>query len=228
MSQQLKPILAYWDMRCLAEPIRLMLEYCGVEFVDKRYPTGDAPMYARPEWKRDKEGLGFDFPNVPYYICGDFKLTESWAIMKHIGRKYGLLPITAIQSTRCDMLEGCVEDFRNRFIYMCYTTNKEDFEAAKQIYLPRLPEDLKKFERFLGSNEWLAGDKLTYVDFAFCEALDSIQLFKRNFLVGFDKLKQYLERFFSLKAVADYRSSDRFQKLPLHSKYAYWGGSREL
>ena len=48
----------------LAQPIRLMLEYLGVEYEDKRYPVGPAPDYDKTEWWHDKENLGLDFPNV--------------------------------------------------------------------------------------------------------------------------------------------------------------------
>ena len=30
-----------------------------------------------------------DFPNLPYLIDGEVKLSESWAIAKYIARKYG-------------------------------------------------------------------------------------------------------------------------------------------
>ena len=80
------PILGYWDIRCLGEPIRLMLHYLRIRFEDKRYPTEDPPSYDRTEWNQDKFILGFDFPNLPYWVDGKMKVTESWAIMKHIAR----------------------------------------------------------------------------------------------------------------------------------------------
>jgi len=72
-----KPIIAYWDIRGLAEPIRLMLEYCDVDYEDKRYFCGDAPDFDRSEWLNEKFNLGLDFPNLPYYVDNDMKLTES-------------------------------------------------------------------------------------------------------------------------------------------------------
>ena len=39
------PVLGYWDMRCLAEPIRLLLHHAGVSFLDRRYEAGPPPEY---------------------------------------------------------------------------------------------------------------------------------------------------------------------------------------
>ena len=59
----------YWPTRGAAQVGRLLLAYCGHEFEDVRYTDRD-------KWfNEDKKNLGFDFPNLPYLIDGDFKLT---------------------------------------------------------------------------------------------------------------------------------------------------------
>ena len=42
-----KPVLAYWDIRGLAQPLRFQLLYCGVNFEDKAYTE-------RETWAKDK------------------------------------------------------------------------------------------------------------------------------------------------------------------------------
>ena len=71
-----KVTLAYWHARGLAQPIRLMLAYVGVKFEDKLYESSE-----RDVWLSDKPNLGLDFPNIPYYIAGDVKMSHFWAIL---------------------------------------------------------------------------------------------------------------------------------------------------
>lgn len=72
-------VLGYWSNRGRAQVLRHLLAYSGLKWEDK--------IYASPEkWygNGDKFKLGFDFPNLPYLIHGEFKLTESYAIAKYI------------------------------------------------------------------------------------------------------------------------------------------------
>ena len=66
--------LGYWDIRGYGEPSRLILKYFGVEFNDVRYGFGENN--DRKPWLDVKFKLGLDFPNLPYLIDGDFKITQ--------------------------------------------------------------------------------------------------------------------------------------------------------
>ena len=224
-----KPILGYWDIRCLAEPIRLMLHYLDIDFEDKRYPTGDPPVYDRSEWRKDKLCLGFDFPNLPYWIDGCTKVTESWAIMKYIARKSCILyPQNDADHLKCDMLEGVLEAFRYRFIDMCYARNSQEFEDLKTKFLAKLDSDLTNFEAFMKNSKWLTSNNILYVDFVLCETLDQISMFMPEFLTNHIVMQKYLENFNHFQEISKYRSSNLFHPLPINSKYAYWGGGLTL
>lgn len=75
--------LGYWDMRGLAEPIRYLLKYVGINFYDKRYPFGEGlTLKEVPNivkfWKREEFSHGLDFPNLPFYIDEDVKVGHSF------------------------------------------------------------------------------------------------------------------------------------------------------
>jgi glutathione S-transferase len=75
--------LAYWGIRGLAQTIRVLLAYSGVEFEDYTYTESD-------KWfKEDKLHLDLAFPNLPYLIDGEYNLTESSAIQRYVIHKWG-------------------------------------------------------------------------------------------------------------------------------------------
>jgi len=102
-----KITIGYWKIRGLGQYIRLLLSYSGLEFQEVQYDNQD-------KWfKEDKVNLGLDFPNLPYLIDGEFKLTESASIAKYIIKKSGktdLLGKTAQDQGKVDNLIGVIND----------------------------------------------------------------------------------------------------------------------
>ncbi|KAA0198916.1 Glutathione S-Transferase Sigma 3 [Hyalella azteca] len=133
------PVLAYWDIRGLAQPIRLLLEYTGTKFEDKYYVCGEAPNYDKSCW--------FD---LPYYIDGSVRLTESGAILRYIARQHDLLGKTEEEKYRTDLLECVLNDFRKTFVSLCYGADFltfADFIAYEMFdqHLLLAPDCLKQF-----------------------------------------------------------------------------------
>ena len=52
------------------------------------YELGDGPNFSKEQWLQDKNSLGLDFPNLPYLIDGEIKITETIAIQKYLANKY--------------------------------------------------------------------------------------------------------------------------------------------
>ena len=76
--------LGYWQIRGIAQVARYLLEYLDVDYKDVKYSD-------RELWfKKDKNSLGLDFPNLPYLIDNEdnVKLTESDAIKHYICAKW--------------------------------------------------------------------------------------------------------------------------------------------
>ena len=49
-------------------------------YQEVEYELGDGPEFSRDEWLQDKYAIGLAFPNLPYFMDGDIKLTETFAI----------------------------------------------------------------------------------------------------------------------------------------------------
>jgi len=216
-----KPLLAYWDLRGLAEPIRLMMEYSQMEYEQKLFRVGPAPEYSRACWMDIKESSGLDFPNLPYYVDGDVKICESWAIMRHIARANNLLPEGTVANALCDQAQGVVQDFRMSFVMLCYQPN---FDENKKNFFASLPVKMTRFNNYLGKHKWLAGDKLTYIDFAMAEILDQLQLMENDVYDKYPNVKAYLNNFMKQEKIAAYRNSSKFKKFPCNNRMARWGG----
>jgi len=130
MSEDSRPILGYWAIRGLAQPIRLLLAYTGTEFEDKMYQCGPGPAYDRSAWMDVKFTLGLDFPNLPYYMETNVKLTGTNAILRHIARKHNLCGRTREEMVRVDMAAEQVMDMRNNAVFLFYNGAGTGFDSS--------------------------------------------------------------------------------------------------
>lgn len=219
--------VGYWDVRGLGESLHLLLEYTGIEYQKEIYKQSegkdDAGTLKGPWLKVKTENtLGLDFPNLPYIIDGEVKLSQSWALLKYIARKARAAnPVTDEEVLNCDIAEQAVADVNLKFNMLCYNPN---FELMRDHFLAGLPELLKDFERILGERAWLAGNDLMYVDFRFAELLDHIELCYPDCFHNLPNVKKYKTKFEKLPKIADYKKSDRFQSWPINGARASWGG----
>ena len=235
-KQNLSLTLGYWKLRGLAQPIRYLLHYVGVPYREEFYEFGDAPEWSRDAWLTNKDELDLDFPNLPYLIerIGDdgseLRLTQSRTILRHLGRRFGLVGSTPAQISNCEMLLDQLHDLRMDFNIVCYNQpNNEDFKATRRAFCSKiLPGYLGKFERFLKKwpRRWLVGDDITVADFQFFEYLDHCWLmcdiddkWDRYTLV-----RALMKKVRDLPELKDYFESEIFKNLPINAKMARFGG----
>ncbi|CAG7833513.1 unnamed protein product [Allacma fusca] len=214
-------VLAYWDIRGLAQPIRLLLEHVNAEWEDKYYVCGPGPDYDKSSWFNEKDTLGLPFPNLPYLIDGDLKLVQSTTILRYLARKYDLMGKSMEEATRVDLIESEICDFRSGFTTgLCYNPN---FEDLKDGYLVTLPKKLKRFSEYLESRKYFAGDDVTYVDFMVYEMLDQHKLLDPKCLDAFENLQNFVNNVESLENIKSYIKSDRIIKNRLNNRRAKFG-----
>ncbi|VDN99502.1 unnamed protein product [Rodentolepis nana] len=214
------PTLAYWDIRGLAEMSRLMMHYHGDAFEDRQYVCGPAPDFDRSDWTAKKFSLGLDFPNLPYYMDGDLKITQSAAILEYLADKHDMLPLCKKRKAELRMLNNQIMDFRGTFVSLCYNPN---YEKLVEGFRAKLPDHLKAFESYLGDKNWLSGESINFPDFNLCELLNQLVMWDSTCLDAYPKLKAYLKRFEQLPNIKTYMESEEFRKRPCNNKQAKWG-----
>ena len=91
----------------------MVLHYLEIEYQDD---------VIGPNWHTtdDKFKLGLDFPNLPYYIDKDVKLTQSLAILRYIGKTNDLSGQNPQEEAKIDMLIQTAEDILLAFAYKAY------------------------------------------------------------------------------------------------------------
>ncbi|TNN13473.1 Glutathione S-transferase class-mu 26 kDa isozyme isoform 1 [Schistosoma japonicum] len=182
----MSPILGYWKIKGLVQPTRLLLEYLEEKYEEHLYERDEGD-----KWRNKKFELGLEFPNLPYYIDGDVKLTQSMAIIRYIADKHNMLGGCPKERAEISMLEGAVLDIRYGVSRIAYS---KDFETLKVDFLSKLPEMLKMFEDRLCHKTYLNGDHVTHPDFMLYDALDVVLYMDPMCLDAFPKLVCFKKR----------------------------------
>ena len=155
--------LGYWGIRGRGQVPRLLLSYTGLEWENVAY-TDPAQWFGN-----DKLNLGFDFPNLPYLIDGDLKLSESDAIERYVIEKSGkkeLLGKNAHDAAKVNEVVGVFGDVRMHVVGKLFF-DPEYESKVKQTWELVKPK-LDFFQKFVGEKEWTLG-YLTLADFIIAE-----------------------------------------------------------
>ena len=70
--------IGYWKFHGKVSPARYLLELSSIPYNDALY-TDPAEWFGK-----DKHSLGLPFPNLPYLLHGDIRLTESEALTDYL------------------------------------------------------------------------------------------------------------------------------------------------
>lgn len=217
--------LGYWKIRGLAQPARLLLSYTNTPFTDVQYTD-------KEKWLEDKANLGIEFPNLPYLIDGDFKLSESSAIYKHIIRRSGhheLLGKTLQDEASVNNILGVLADvFKELFPHFAQNADAE----AKAAAFEKVKHKFDYLKEFVGEREFSLG-YLTLADFILAERLYFLEAAKPELKKEYKFLWRIRHNFEQLPAIQAYYTRpdalvEPFTPFHPHIKYrsvklGYWG-----
>lgn len=198
--------LGYWNFRGRAECLRWLLNFLKVNYKEENYVMGPPPAKDRSSWIKAKYARGYDYPNLPYIVDGDFKLTELAAIMKYVCEKYKpeLLGKDIKQKAVVEMTMGVLYDLRCNFIPMVRSNRApDDVKRGEEKMLMTICNigDVLKREKFL------AGDNLTYVDFICAEFMECINDNLEPVFERYPNIKRHHDEVASLEGVKEFRET---------------------
>jgi glutathione S-transferase len=141
-------------------------------------------------------------------ICGDLKITQSKAILYHLGRKLNLMGTNPAEEAHVMMLCEEAHDFRMKLNGMFYGPNGDSKEERKKFAETTVSEHLKKFDDYLGKHntKFAVGNQPTVADFQLFEYIDSGLLLDEGhtLLDKYSNIKRFLKTIRELPEVADY------------------------
>ncbi|XP_056001226.1 S-crystallin SL11-like [Ostrea edulis] len=159
----------YFDAKGRAEVIRLALTVAGQDFEDVRY--------VREEWEKVKPTI--PQKQLPCLQVDGRYIPQSGAIMRYVGRAFGLYGASNDESTSIDVVFGATDDFMRNLITMYYEKDeakkaelKKDVEQNKTgPYMDILEEILKENN---GGDGFFVGDKISMADILVFDMLDQV------------------------------------------------------
>lgn len=197
--------LGYWGVRGLAQVNRLLLHSAGVKFEDYSYTDGD-------NWfKNDKINLGFDFPNLPYFIDGEYKLTESNAIQRYIINKWGNRDLLGKNAQDHAKIESFLSIFNEISDAVRGLFFNKDHETAKGPLFDKYKGKFVELDKFVGEKSTVLG-YLTIADYNVAEFSHYIQTVFPEGYKTFPFMKRIRDNFDSLpETQAYYKSENAFK-----------------
>jgi len=203
MTSKPKYKLTYFNLRGLAEPIRYMFAYLGIDYEDKRIEMGE-------EWNNIKSDVILyhqDYPwgNMPVLKEDDFVLSQSHAIVRYLGLKYNLGGANAQENAKCDEYMDAVKDYLFQFFPLFREKDESKKQEIKEKIIQEVPEKyFPKFCKDLEENggEFIVGKKVTYADFVvFHYFSQTMTTLGEDIFDNYPAIDKYMESMFKIPQI---------------------------
>ena len=228
--------LVYWDIRGLAEPIRLMLRYKNLEWIDDRLSPD---MDGHNRYMDLRQNPNMVLANLPFLLDGDVCITQSLACIRYLGRKLGIMPKGERDLVLCETVEQEIYELKNRMTEVCYspyhmhtpnmiaqTEGKHDFHYLKNRFINRIKNRLPLIGDLM-KGDFLLGDEPVYVDFILYEFIDQFKVFAPQTFSDMSKINKYLRNFEQLKGNREWFEGEGQSKQYINAPLASWHGKED-
>ncbi|EAR86899.1 glutathione S-transferase, amine-terminal domain protein (macronuclear) [Tetrahymena thermophila SB210] len=199
--------LGYWGFPLRAQPIRYIFELAQYPYQQTNYTFEGAK-----DWfEKDKKELGLDFPNLPYLIHGDFKITESQNIISYaldITKQHHLLGFGLIRFKIDNIRFLCDELIAKTFLASTKTGEEKKAEINNSV-IPKF----KSLQAVLGNKKFFFEDKLTLADIYAYTAINAFQhLLNDEYKQFAQAFGPFMKNFEEVPLIKAYHSSNRYPK----------------
>ncbi|GMT23431.1 hypothetical protein PFISCL1PPCAC_14728, partial [Pristionchus fissidentatus] len=190
--------LYYFPSRSVAEPVRQMFAYAGVEYEDIRI--------TKEEWLAEwKNKMAFD--QVPVLEVDGKQLPQSLAIGRFVAKQYGFYGKTPFEAAWIDAIADQFKDYWVAlapwfYVHMGYMTGDAESARAKHTAPARdmlFPHLQKKLQE--STSGFLVGDQVSWVDFMIQEHVTVLEEEYPGFLKDYPELCVHAAKIRALPAI---------------------------
>ncbi|CAO2584142.1 Glutathione S-transferase P 2 [Lemmus lemmus] len=177
--------IVYFPSRGRCEVMRMLLADQGQSWTEE--------VVTMDVWAQGTLKASCLFGQLPKFQDGDLTLYQSNAILRHLGRTFGLYGKDQQEAALVDMTSDGLEDLIRHI-----GQNLRNYEEGKAQYLKELPGHLKPFETLLAQNKggqsFIVGDQISFADYRLLDLLLNHELLFPGYLNDFPLLSAYVAR----------------------------------
>ncbi|XP_006861120.1 PREDICTED: glutathione S-transferase P 1-like [Chrysochloris asiatica] len=178
--------IVYFPTRGRCEAMRMLLADQGQSWKEE--------VVTKETWMQGQLKASCLYGQLPKFQDGDLTLYQSNAILRHLGRSFGLYGKDTLAAAMVDMVNDGVEDLRRRCSHLIH----HNCEESKAQYIQELPDHLKPFETLLAQNHggqtFIVGDQISFADYNLLDFLMAHQVLVPGCLDTLPLLSAYVAR----------------------------------
>jgi len=191
--------LTYFNVRGVAEPIRLIFAFADVGFDDHRIDRAD--------WPALKPNTPFGQLPILDIDNGKVVLAQSKAIARYLGNEFGLVPKDQVDAAKADMLVDGLADLRTKFSALHREQDPEKKKELRQtIEAQEVPPYLKRCEATLANvgTGYFVTNKVTWADIFLFNSLHDYYNKSPKLFEGFEKVVGFVNKMASESKIKEY------------------------
>lgn len=185
--------LTYFPVKALAEPIRFLFSYGGIDFEDVRFN--------RDDWPKLKSTTPYG--QVPMLEIDGKKINQSTAIARYIAKQVGLAGKNDLEALEMDAIVDTIHDVRAKLAAFHYEENPDVKASKLAVANEVVPFVLERLDAQVKNNGgYFVGGAVSWADITFVALLDYLNfMYKSDLIEKYDNLKALKKKVLEIPAI---------------------------